>query len=898
MAHDVIQSISHSSRAYPHARWLVLCFAASLLVVPAQAKNASLTAIELYTGPDGPAYVHITDVLINGKSDLRVCDSVPKIDKSAYARLAKITLSTGTSIEYGNDGTLTLARDSASSCVVPSELKFDKNGPLTPAELASRAVLQGKVLSAANGAVDAPPPLKPGVKLIFVSAPDIELAEFLRADRASTIPWFQDYLSRYPASAHTAQAKQFLVALLLKEGEKYLETYGQSAGEQTLYYKDLGNAKLRAEQALAVIPVNPAALKLDDAVHEELQKLIDKALGELDSYKKALGGRTAGYGHLVAASELANAVADIDSKFAPAVSLKTDAISDEDAMESSLRSAESFAASRRFDEGFSAIAAYTSFAGEVPRIATFVDQVYHFHFDRGQELASAQDWDGALKQFQMASGVRQTPEVKAAIKNAGVELEIATNKNAAAAAVRQSQAFEEQHNYIQAYELLSNLPSPQRALVAAELEHLTPAYIEGASLAAKGLQQAHDPIRGLADETSMELAFGYLQRAYALGNDPNIKDRMDSLSDKLSEYYLQQAKRYMDKPLGSGAGLGWSYLNKALDHKASNIAEVRDEMTRAASAYQLRSKLSIRVQFRDQTSRRDSAGFADQLADAIATGLETSGLPVKVIRPGETPAYEPNFQLVGDVIQHRHTMVPTSEPKDSKYRAGEQEIPNDDWNKANREYEAASLELQSAQGALQGIVAHGKKKEIDAANDRVSSAQAKVVSAHAKLDSIPKTIPMDIIKPYTYTQKDLDLSAVVQLQFRIIDSSGNQIEGNVPISREANQKFTILENVKPEDTEGIKSKGTVPDDIQFLTDVENDARDALIKAAKEGTAKLPEKILERARKRAEEGDLDGAAEAYILYLNSTPAVQSPERQQAERFLLEQYNIRNTFSSSS
>src|SRR5260370_28642883 len=118
----------------------------------------------------------------------------------------------------------------------------------------------------------------------------------------------------------------------------------------------------------------------------------------------------------------------------------------------------------------------------------------------------------------------------------------------------------------------------------------------------------------------------------------------------------------------------------------------------------------------------------------MATGLETSGLPVRVIRPGENPPFDPNFHLVGDVLQHRHTTVPTSKPKDSKYRAGEQEMPNDSWNRANREYESATMDLQRAQGALQGATSHGKKREIAGANDKVSGAQKKVEEAHAKLD--------------------------------------------------------------------------------------------------------------------------------------------------------------------
>ena len=43
---------------------------------------------------------------------------------------------------------------------------------------------------------------------------------------------------------------------------------------------------------------------------------------------------------------------------------------------------------------------------------------------------------------------------------------------------------------------------------------------------------------------------------------------------------------------------------------------------------------------------------------------------------------------------------------------------------------------------------------------------------------------------------------------------------------------------------------------------------------------LPEKILADARKRAKRDDLDGAAEKYVLYLNTTSAVSSPEREEA------------------
>src|SRR5262249_23079537 len=153
--------------------------------------------------------------------------------------------------------------------------------------------------------------------------------------------------------------------------------------------------------------------------------------------------------------------------------------------------------------------------------------------------------------------------------------------------------------------------------------------------------------------------------------------------------------------------------------------------------YQMRSNLSVRVVFRDQTSRRVSAGFAEQLSDAIANGLETSGLPVKVLRPNDPSSVEPNFQLVGDVIQHRTTTTQNVEAIESKYRAGIRELPNEDWNSANRQYEAATLNLQNAQKTLEAMRASGKKKEIADATSVVDSAEKTVEDVRRKLDSIP-----------------------------------------------------------------------------------------------------------------------------------------------------------------
>jgi hypothetical protein len=305
----------------------------------------------------------------------------------------------------------------------------------------------------------------------------------------------------------------------------------------------------------------------------------------------------------------------------------------------------------------------------------------------------------------------------------------------------------------------------------------------------------------------------------------------------------------------------------------------------------MRSKLSVRVVFRDQTSRRDSPAFAEQLSDAIATGLETSGLPVKAIRATDTTAAEPNFQLIGDVLEHRTVVGTSVEAARSKYRVTVREVQNENWTKANREDEAAVLELQKAQKALDAAQGRGKKKEIEEATRLVDAAQKKVQAAHQRLDAIPKTIPTDVVEDYTYIKKTIDLNATVELSFRLVDANGNLLDAAPPVKRDTKKQFLVLENVKPEDTEGVRPQGAPPNEFQLLTDIEIEGRDTLIKSVREKVEGLPKKILDQARKQTADGDLDGAAESYILFLNSSSEEQRAEREEARRFLRDQFNVR-------
>src|SRR6266700_5784912 len=140
-------------------------------------KGPLLNAIELYDGPSGPAYVQLSEVLINGKLELRSCasmDSSP-IDKSAYGKMSKLTIAAGGILERDSNGVLRYGTsDGAGSCVVPEGVKFEHNATFTAAAIADMADLRGATADAS-----AAQPLKKGVKLVFLVAPDAERAEYM-----------------------------------------------------------------------------------------------------------------------------------------------------------------------------------------------------------------------------------------------------------------------------------------------------------------------------------------------------------------------------------------------------------------------------------------------------------------------------------------------------------------------------------------------------------------------------------------------------------------------------------------------------------------------------------------------------------------------------------------------
>jgi hypothetical protein len=850
------------------------------------AKDAPLNAIVLYDTPTGAAYVQVTGVLLNGKDELRGCPIQNKINRATYGQLVKVHMGGSASLERGTDGVFNLTRDDQSRCVLPSNLHLEGEKEYTPAELADQAVLQGAVVSASQGQPNELPALKPGVRLVFVASPDSELAEFLRAQRANSISGWQQFLAHGATPAHVAAAKSSLAELLESSAEAAFAQYQKPTLPPL--WASLKQANQLAKQAIQIVPGYAPATKMLGQIHAVLERTTVSNRGELTAYRKAVQDQTAGYAHLTAAKRLNDQILEVDESYTPALELQSDLIKEQSTLDAVVQKAEALLAANRPDEALAQVLAYRSLATELPRVDAIITAACAFHLNRGKEAGVQEKWYKAVTEFGKSLEIRpESEEAGAALKDAQAQVANAHNREVAAQAAEQSQALADQKQYIEAYEALADLPDAQRTLVADKLEALEANFVPAALQRAHSLQEVHIPIRGRADEDAVRQAYHLLGHASSLSDDPGIKLRRDLIADKISAYYVEQAKRYLEKPVASGVALGWCYLLEAERYKP-NLDAVKDAMSRYEPSYKARGNFSVGVEIRDQTSRRESGGIADQFADAISSDLENSGLPVRVVR--QTPqGIQPLFRIIGEINEYRKARNSSVETLQSKYRAGIVPEPNEAWLKAKHDYESAEADATKAQNTLDRIPA-SKKKELAASKEVVQAARKKADDLRSKMDATEQSRAKDVIEDYNYTKTTIDLTGIISAAFRVIDLTDSLVEPTLPVKQESHKVFYILEGVQPTDTEGVKAQNAPPDEGEFMTDLESRVRDALSKSVHDKVLDVPAKILGAARKFSEQNDVDAAGEWYVIYLNSIRDNSTAEGQEALKFLADHFNV--------
>lgn len=872
----------------------------AVFCLPCGAKDKPLTGIVLFQSDGGPAYVQVTDLLLNGKTEVYVCAGNESLDNNSYKKLPKTPLSQAVSLEREASGVLTMTTASGSSCVLPVNLKLEKKQNFALKELAEMAVLQSRLLTKSSNAPELPPQqLKVGTRIQFVPAADVELAEYLRASRAQTIPLWTEYLKQYSASTHAAEARTGLAMLITAEAETELDYYQKTIAEKSPNYERLSRGRVKLEESRRVLPTFAKAEAAARELNQQIQIILDAAKNEIAAYLKSFADHTPGFAHLKNAKTHLDHARTADPAFPALAKIDADLNTQSQEIEKAMAAADSLVAAKKFDEAYVAIAKYTQFASELPRVSAVIDAAFKNRRDQGDEFVKTSKLAEGIAEYKKALEYRKDPETATTLKKTEADLQLFNDKEGAQQAMAESQAFVEKKQFVEAYERLSTLPESQRKYVGADMETLQKDYVTDLVSRADALTRVHIPIRGRADEDAARQAHEYLLKGSLLDAQEAIKIKLDLASDSVSDYYMKQAQRLLDKPRGVGLGLGWLLVKEGQRYK-SDLEGLKDQLSKYGPDYDTKAKLSVAIYFRDQTSRRDSLGFADQLADTVASGLEGSGLPgVKTLTRKDRNAMEAdissvstlsNLQLVGDIIRHQVDKKTDTQRLTSHYRAGHREVKNPAWIEANRNVEAAQREYEKAKEAYNIAFPKMKRNVAAAAGASITAQATEIEALKRKLEKVPETLLENITEPYNYTRRTLQYTAAVEVALRLADPAVESSKLSDTVKVEVPKTIVILENVKPEDTDGIVGEGDPLDEIQLLAEAEGQAKTVMVKKLIDWVHDAPPKFLQEARARSSNADLEAAAERYIVYLNSTGMKTTPERAEAQQFLKTTFNV--------
>ena len=303
------------------------------------AKDASLTAVVLFDGPQGAAYVQITEASLNGKIEVRSCDGVSRLDKNTYNGLQRVSLAGSSSLQRGADGVLTLTANGKSVCVLPSNLKFERGVDLTPAAAAEHAMIRGTPVSSSPRDTVIPE-FKTGVQLVFIDAPDVELADFLRAQRANTLRDWEDFSTRYPSSARRASAQNAIAGFHQQAAEASFAQYRSSSGAKKQDLAILRQAYLETQIAGQSSPDYKPAAQLMGDIGRELDNLAHPDQARLEAYRKALKDHTPGYWQLSAARLHVERLLEVRPDYAPLISLQREIATEQRKLERTIVNAQ------------------------------------------------------------------------------------------------------------------------------------------------------------------------------------------------------------------------------------------------------------------------------------------------------------------------------------------------------------------------------------------------------------------------------------------------------------------------------------------------------------------------------------------------------------------------------
>ncbi len=643
------------------------------------------------------------------------------------------------------------------------------------------------------------------------------------------------------------------------------------------------------KEFLRLFPSSPQVGPARDQLAERLGEAAGRAWRSFDA-----GGPLA---EVQRARDLAEELLVLRPGNSLATEIRAKAIAREQRLNDQLGQLRSLIAQQQWELALALHQEVKRFAGELPEIHDLEPSAlrgsHDVHRRQGRKALDAGDLEAALASLRTALNRMEDEETRKDLREGEIRLALRDAERALAA-----------RQFAQAHALLkgNRTQSGEDARTGKLLEQVSARWADQLLVEARPLYAPLRPVDGPASERKYVQALQRLEQARELSNRSFTESLVAQVRKRLGMYYFNLGKKKRALPGGAGAGQGYLYLQRADGYDAS-LPGLNSELERAREDFRARSSVGVNVFIQDRSPAGQCGHIAGDIEGSIGAAITNARLANVQVLERLSPEEQLNLpgaavQVLGDIQVCEAKVRQTDRSIPSRYISGYRENP--EFYRLSQLEEMYTAQMNAIdveddqykacedQERRQGV--YGNCTAIrERYRAAYNQARNNLYNVQSALGRTPQQFPEYV--QYRYTQRNLNLDGRLRLGYRIVDSLSTARREQQQISEEAHHSGTEIADTMPEDTSGAKDRqANLPSEDAILEEMVGTARTRIVGEVLAFLKSLPQRYLDRARQQESRGALDAAAENYILYLATSGATNSPDKEAARRFLEEKRNL--------
>jgi len=781
-------------------------------------------------------YLLLERVEINGRDELRELVRNGPLTETEYKRLRRVSFAEIRSLRV-EEGPLKVQRQNGAGVLALPDNHGDWPRTYTnPADILRVANLKGRVLGSDQAFSSR---LLSGWTVYFFSTPPgKDDVAFVLAEKENTEEAWRSFLTRFPASNHSAEVAQLLADIYLARVGKAVADYRQALRERKPGY---ANLQLARSWLNKVLQFGVRSTGLSEA--EQMVVGLEADLNERLQRSRQMGQK----GDFTGARAVLEPILHFRSEM-PALQQQLDALT---GMQSG------------------------------------------HDLNRARQLLAQSQFDQAAAALERAAGYGETDEV-ARLRWEIEEQRLAKGrKEEVRQALARAQRARQQGDYGAAFEILWPAMNhyPQDAGLRQEFASLRQTYTKNLLDEVVHVMDLHTPIRGPADEQVIIRLQQQLERVAELESNPAIAVWRDRLRLTLADYYRARSIELADRSGPAPSPLAFAYLQQAR-HYSMDKAELTEFVAWQDKVEKdLRIGLVVKVQ--DLTPAANADYLVAELSTRVGAAIQQARFPhVDILDSVPRPSDRPSLEFVAEILHAGVDESSESESVSSAYSAGVRQIPNPDWRDAKRSYDEAVGRYEKARARVEQNSRRAGYSDQQRRQDNAAlrEAQSLLERARRELDGVPAYTEETDERPYDFTRRRLTRAATIRVAYRWVKTSTGVREEQQLLEEKESVEGTEVSAVHAADSNGHRNQSAgLPEAATLRALALRKIEKKLSERAVDYLKSYVGRDFERAQQEEARGNHEVAAEHYIRFLyNSLP--DDERRQRAFKYLEEEFRF--------